>query len=181
MMRTLGPSGIVLAVEPAPETFLCLARNIVKQMRDSGCGNALPLACALSSQSGEANFVLKSRHPSGSSLLGVVDKDRGEKNVAVEVLTLDDIGAITGDYPVSFVKIDVEGSEIDVLRGGEKFIRSKRPVMFIETSTDAFIARGITGAELAETVAKLGYRIEYFPQEWLNAGHQPHDMLAIPL
>jgi FkbM family methyltransferase len=179
MMRTLGRDGTVIAVEPAPETFLCLARNIGKQTRESGIANCLPLACALGDQTTEANFIVKPDHPSASSLLGI--PEGGQRTVSVQVLTLDDLADFVGDYPLSFVKIDVEGSEIDVLKGGQKLISEKRPVMFIETSLYAFDARGITGRELEEAVIQLGYRIEYFPQEWIAAGHQPHDMLAIPL
>jgi FkbM family methyltransferase len=181
MMRTVGRDGLVVAIEPAPETFLCLARNVAKEFVALRCLNCLPLPCALSNKTGKANFVFKPEHPSASGLLGEADESIGQKSVAVEVLTLDDIGAIIGDQPISFLKIDVEGSEIDVLRGGRKLISEKRPVMFIETSVYAFAERGITGAELEEAVIQLGYRIEYFPQEWIAAGKQPHDMLAIPL
>ena len=70
--------------------------------------------------------------------------------------TLIDIGANVGDphFPVSLVKIDVEGHENSVLRGMQKFVAEKRPplVMF------EYLQR----TNLEETLrffARVGYQV----------------------
>ncbi len=49
----------------------------------------------------------------------------------VEVTTLD--AALEGRGPVGFIKIDVEGHELAVVRGTERIIARDRPVLLIET------------------------------------------------
>jgi FkbM family methyltransferase len=182
MMRMVGRNGLVIAVEPTPVIFACLERNIRKEYRDSvQSANCLPLQIALGDKMGQANFVTNHNHWSTSSLCGNAPDGSGYENINVEVQKLDQLAWLVGERPVSMIKIDVEGSEIDVVIGAQEFIRRKRPVMFIETLPPAFAARGITRDDLEDAVTRLGYRVEYFPQAWVQAGHHPHDMLAVPL
>lgn len=61
--------------------------------------------------------------------------------------------------PIGFVKIDVEGHEIDVLRGGVRRIAGDRPVLWIEIEQrhiDAPIAPRI------REILELGYTGEFF-------------------
>jgi FkbM family methyltransferase len=58
-------------------------------------------------------------------------ENTGQRHVVpgtdVEVITLDSLG-----LEPDFIKIDVEGLEYDVLRGGEQTVRENRPVVMIE-------------------------------------------------
>lgn len=56
----------------------------------------------------------------------------------VEVRRLDDDDF---DEPVSFVKMDVEGYEMDVLEGAESFIEEHRPVIFGEFNEGSLFRR----------------------------------------
>jgi FkbM family methyltransferase len=71
----------------------------------------------------------------------------------VEVRRIDDLGL--PDHPVSFIKADVEGAELGVLRGAEKTIRRWRPIIIAEcdhprTDTQA----------LGAFIESLGYNVE---------------------
>jgi methyltransferase FkbM-like protein len=69
----------------------------------------------------------------------------------VPVLPLDSLNITTSER-VGFIKLDVEGMELDVLRGAEKFIESYRPTMFVEVDNQ-------NAAGFNDWVASNGYRI----------------------
>jgi FkbM family methyltransferase len=79
---------------------------------------------------------------------------------AVPVLPLDSLN-IACSYRVGFVKLDVEGMELDVLRGAERFIASNRPAMFVEVHNEHAVA-------FNEWAASNGYgifeRFQRYPQ-----------------
>jgi FkbM family methyltransferase len=58
------------------------------------------------------------------------------KNISLPVKKLDDLEF--DKSTVSFIKLDVEGSEIDVLNGGSKFLTEFKPVIVFEQHADDF-------------------------------------------
>jgi FkbM family methyltransferase len=98
---------------------------------------------ALSDHEGTATLYVP-RRPSGSSLhiignLGNVYAHDSVDEIQVRLATLDSYGFEN----VGFIKIDVEGSEMEVLAGGRETIRINRPNMLIE------LLAGICGDYLA--------------------------------
>jgi FkbM family methyltransferase len=79
----------------------------------------------------------------------------------VPVMTLDDY-----DFEPALMKIDVEGAELDVLRGAEQTIRRHKPVIFFECWADE---RGQRINELFAYVLELGYHTEAatWPEMWI--------------
>ena len=73
------------------------------------------------------------------------------RTVALDDYTQDVRGKI-------FLKVDVEGSELDVLRGGTRFLRMLKPIIFMEVSIRAPDAvSGNTDYRVAELVNILAY------------------------
>ena len=71
------------------------------------------------------------------------------------------------DQPrLDFLKIDVEGMEVSVLRGAERAIRRHRPIIYAEND------RKENSSELGELLRNLGYRLHwhrpplYSPANW---------------
>ena len=56
------------------------------------------------------------------------------------------------DIPCHFLKIDVEGMEVDVLKGAEKMIREYRPIIYVEND------REDNSDNLIRTLNNMGYR-----------------------
>ena len=71
--------------------------------------------------------------------------------VSVEAARLDDL--LPADFVPRFVKIDVEGAELAVLRGAERLLRGHRPILFLEHG-----GRDDTG-EIHALLTCLGYAI----------------------
>lgn len=122
--RTVGPDGRVFAFEPNPSAFALLdlnarisdPRNI--KVRHVGLG-AESRRYSLNSGRGKDNL--------GATSLTFSADDIGE----IPVCPLDEI---LSDMKVDFIKVDVEGMEVDVLRGAERLVRRNSPVMFLEVN-----------------------------------------------
>jgi FkbM family methyltransferase len=78
-------------------------------------------------------------------------KDWSTHEITVAAARLDDV--LPADYVPRFVKIDVEGAELGVLRGAERILRDHRPILFIEHG-----GRDDT-AEFFALVTGLGYAV----------------------
>ena len=136
----------VVAFEPNPKMFADLQRRI-------GPGvTALPHA--LSDRSGTGELRIPRRRKGFSNQGGTIAHeslgDTAYGAVTVELRRLDDLDL--GE--VGLMKIDVEGHELAVLRGGARLIARCRPVLIVEME-EKHLRRPIAGA-LAE-VAALGY------------------------
>ena len=96
-------------------------------------GNIEIVHCGLSSSAGVANFYIPVLHGSILSGWGSLDRDNlpeaeEHREKKVRVARLDDFG-ITN---IGFVKIDVEGHEVEVLKGAAATIGESRPTVLIE-------------------------------------------------
>ncbi|MHB8468726.1 MAG: FkbM family methyltransferase [Gaiellaceae bacterium] len=121
--RIVGSEGCVYAFEPLPasaDLVECNARS-----------NAFPqvhvLRKAVSSTSG-AGFLLIDAEANHSRLLTTP----ADNAIAVEVVTIDELVDAQAIRPPNFVKVDVEGAELDVLHGMRRTIKRHRPSLLIE-------------------------------------------------
>jgi FkbM family methyltransferase len=92
---------------------------------------------ALSSRSGNAQF-----HLSSSSLMGSLVPHEGAPTLLVPCLRADD--AARTMQPPHVMKIDTEGSELEVLRGASRLLLSARPTILIELTTIDMLAEAQT-------------------------------------
>lgn len=125
----------VAAFEPQPHNVTCLELNV----RLNGvCAKTTVHRCALGSASGQAvlsmaienNFGSFSAAPEANPNSRPGSTTRG---FTVPVLPLDEVlQSHHADEPVSLLKIDVEGMEIEVLRGALRTIEQWQPLVACE-------------------------------------------------
>lgn len=121
----VGEKGRVMALEPVPHIFELLRRNLdVNQVHNV---TALPFGCAATS--GTMQMVLHA--DSGSSHLA---PQQGSGGVEVQVSTVDEVVSEYGIQRLDLLKIDVEGAELEVLKGANETIRDFRPAAFLEVN-----------------------------------------------
>ncbi len=129
----------VHAFEPHPETFDFLTQTIAA----NGLTQVHPCPVALGASAGTASFALNPRASSGSHLgapQAMVRSDIAETYVDVAVKTADQmVGELQLDR-LDFVKIDVEGFELDVLAGARELLRGYRPPVLLEFNSFTIIA-----------------------------------------
>jgi len=134
----VGEEGHVTAFEPQPETAELLQRNVAGDHRISAWSYAL------------GSTTGKIRVPSlanvGHKNYGGVEIGKGE--LEVDIKTLDEVA-----IQVNFIKIDVEGMEVEVLNGAKTTIEQFRPLLYLENHP------GHSGQELLRMVRALKYRV----------------------
>jgi FkbM family methyltransferase len=121
----------ILAFEPNPPTHRALARNLQRHLPP---GSFEARRLALTSAAGRATMECYPRAPGNSTLRPKEKRAHhgmarpefflgGATTVEVETTTLDDALAPMGDRRVALLKIDVEGAELDVLKGGKRALQ----------------------------------------------------------
>lgn len=175
MARALGPTGAVIAFEPFPQVFDCLEANVRKAAsEDVDFARVVRIQKAVGATNGKTKLYCNPSNVAGASLLGNLFGDAN--GMPVEVVTLDSLPL---DKQISFIKIDVEGGELDVLKGAEKLLLKQHPALFIETQPSAFVAAGITEEDFCAYLRQLGYKnFSPFPPESVAAGQHGHDVLV---
>ena len=118
--RWVGSSGIVFAFEPALTAFEGLTRHVELNHLS---GIVKPIRAALSDRAATARFLLADS--AGESRLAGDTEDGHRRAIPVTSLTIDEVCRREGVAP-DFIKIDVEGSELAVLRGARETIRARR-------------------------------------------------------
>lgn len=157
MSQSVGPQGMVFAFEPNRK----IHRELCLNMSINRCANVNPLRCAIGKEKGLIQVVCSHPQNEGGSY---VIKESGGSNTAT-MIRLDDLQLTN----ISFIKIDVENMEADVIEGAIETINRCRPVMLIEIQGNG--ERPMQLGEDTEKMAQesirkiqsLGYRLERLP------------------
>lgn len=145
--KIVGEKGRVYAVEANPKTIEVLRHNCAINL----CENIEILPIALASEKGSAILYENwNVNRGGASLISQGD----EHGITVSKERLDDL--FSPDSPVHLVKIDVEGFELEVLKGGVDWFKTQQPVFIIEVSTQRSNQEGATPESIMSFVAELG-------------------------
>jgi FkbM family methyltransferase len=150
----VGKSGRVFAFEP-----LSSALRLLK-MNTESLTNVVVDDRALSDHNGEADFHIRPQGDTSSLLPG-----EPGSSVRVCVTTLDVRLLGEGGAPtrVDFIKIDVEGGELSVLRGATKTIEKYRPLIYFEFLPLYATRYGFGYEDFVRFFAPLGYSLH-----WIN-------------
>lgn len=158
----------LFSFEPIPDVF--------GQLQKLPLGNGIdfePVCMALSDVVGQADFRITSQSASSSLLpLGKVHQElypeiTEDRVISVRLETLDTF-LKTQDCPEPrLLKLDVQGSELDVLKGCQRLAETFSWIL-LETSTIPFYRNGSTFSEIEAYLTANGFR-------WLGpvAIHEP--------
>ena len=152
--------GTIFGFEPVLENYL----HIFKRYR-----KAMIFNLALSDKPGQAQFFYPLGRPARAGLSRQAYPDPHERvNVmTVDVETLDRI--IPENIKVDFVKVDVEGAELNVFRGGEQLIKRDHPIIVFEHTSDMAARFGTTSEELYDFLTDRCCLSVSLMRRWLEA------------
>ena len=140
LSRLVGPEGRVFAFEPDPHLFACLCENLDR----AGVTNVEPHHCALGATAGKLSLAWDGLNSGDTHL----SREAQAGAAQVEVARLDEVLA---GKRVDFFKLDVQGWELEVLRG-------------------------MTGLFAANPTLRLF--VEYWPAGLRRAGTEPAELLV---
>jgi FkbM family methyltransferase len=127
--KKVGPTGRVLAFEPSPRE----RSRLLRHLRLNSCLNARVWDCALGQADGNADLFVVDGTETGCNSLRPPNASQPAKTVPVKVASLDDCLEREGIDHVDFIKMDVEGAEVEVLKGATRLLdRRPRPVLMCE-------------------------------------------------
>ena len=153
----IGPNGRVHAFEPSPRERGALLRHL----KWNALSNVSVYAVALGKEAKPGQLFVVDRHQTGCNSLRPPASDvlEGATPTPVEVITLD--GWVSEHHIASadFAKLDVEGGELDVLKGASKFLEHRpRPVFLIEVQEIRTENWGYRAGEVIRLLADRGFR-----------------------
>lgn len=147
--RNAGASGLVVAWEPAPATHADLRSHVHLNKVAATCELRQE---ALGRENGQFSFNLQP-DPSTNRLRGEAIRI---SSIEVRVRTLDDC-LFDSAYPPQVIKLDIEGAEIDALKGGLRLLQNVRPMVLLAVHPQFVGEYGYSISELVALVKDAGY------------------------
>ncbi|MFQ3576815.1 MAG: FkbM family methyltransferase, partial [Cytophagales bacterium] len=146
----INPNATIVAVEPHPTTF----QKAVKNLSLNNFKHIKLYNIGFGSEKGTAKLFEVNDQNIGMNRILSDDKPFPFKVINIE--TLDNFMSENCLYP-SVIKIDVEGFEHEVLKGGIEFLKARKPILFLELDDKNLKANGSSAVELLKFINSLGY------------------------
>ena len=151
-----GPQGKVHAFEPNPSMFKRLTENVLLNPEFTD-GRVMLHQIALGVDAGEAEFFCPIVGHEGVG--GLKDTERAPLSniIRTPVQTLDGFVRDERIDRIDFIKMDVEGGELDVLRGGDRALAILRPTILFEACELNTTAYGYRVFEILNYLEQRNY------------------------
>lgn len=147
--KAVGESGRVIAFEPDPAIFKKLMANI--ELNE--LGNVIALNKGVWSKAGSLKFV-------GDSIKGYsfMSAEKDSLAIDVPVVSLDDELESLNIKKVDFIKMDVEGAELEAIKGSARTLKTENVDLAIASYHSVGGAKSCH--ELEKILTGFGYRAE---------------------
>lgn len=158
----VGPSGRLLAVEPIAENVELLSRNLAE---NGVAGRVVLRSVGVSDRKGTATVFLSERRnlhtfaPADERPPDDVSPGTDAPTAELRVTTLSELARSLG--PFDFVRMDIEGYEVEAIRGMEEGLRGGwlRPAILFETHPPKYLRPGHALGAPLELLFEHGYRV----------------------
>jgi FkbM family methyltransferase len=187
-LAKLAPSCSVHAFEPNPAMLERLHQNLALNQLN----NVVTHQIGVSDASGEETLYAVTEGNQGqSSFIPYSVREKKTRPITVKMETLDHL-LLGGNQPVSVIKIDVQGYELNVLKGALTVLEESRPCIIFEYERELFPepkdAERVK-EEIRDLFHKLNYQVYYISPKYgsrmLAAVRWEHlyrcNLLAIPI
>ena len=146
----VGTTGRVVGFEPVPAFLerslpLCKQQSEIRQL-------------ALSEQPGSSEFLFMADAPGESGFRErVTPSERGVTPITVTISTLD--MEARNFSSLNYIKIDTEGHEISIIKGGQQTISRFRPIISVEWGQPTYELYGHSKSDIFTLARSLGYEM----------------------
>lgn len=168
--KRVAAEGNVYSFEPIPSNVALIRRNAeLNSLR-----TIRVFSEAVGSKSGRAELVV-TKHIGGAALASVELPPDARSRMTVDIVTVDDAVTRHGLRPPTLMKIDVEGAEIDVLRGAIGTLRAHKPKLIyeIDDATQEGVQR--KAQDIAAFMETARYSVQPLPNSYnIDGWHVTH-------
>lgn len=147
----VGRIGEVHAFEPSAPAFECLLHNM------KGLPQVIVNNAALGA---DDRHVTMSTLANGNEGMNYVGASNNEMH-SIEQVSLDSYADQCELDHVDFIKIDVEGYELEVLKGAHRIIHKYKPYIVLEINHGALERRGVEYHEVVQFLKERGYDYDF--------------------
>ncbi len=158
--QRVGPSGRVLAFEPIPKAKCYLDQNIAL----NGWDNVQTFDFALFDRAGTVCL----EDPFRKSRINPSKAMASDNDIQIEMQVFDEWRRTGQVDRVDLIKLDVEGAEMNVLRGMADTLQSHHPAIFLELHPREVESFSFSPSDVLQFLSKLGYRIVPIGQSTIN-------------
>ncbi len=163
LANAVGETGRVIAFEPQRITFQQLCGTVIL----NGFSNVITLQKAVGAELGSTQLESIDYF---APHVNVGNAGLGCGGDTVDMITIDSLGL----NDISFIKLDIQGSETAAIRGARQTIEITRPFLFLEIEEAQLVQRGSSAQELVNEIISLGYDLLHINNDY------PVDFVAIP-
>ena len=149
--KIVGPKGKIYSFEPIPEAKWYLDKNI----KNNNLNNVKTFSFALFDKQG--NVCLED--PFIKSKINLSKKTLRDNDIMVEMKIFDSWRLNDITEKVDLVKIDVEGSEINTLRGMKATLQNEHPAILVEVHPHQLKSFGFIANDLVKFLKTFAYKI----------------------
>jgi FkbM family methyltransferase len=178
LAHLVGDAGTVIAFEPVPRNLALLERNL----KLNGYGQRTSVVPKLASNSPLPFLEMEIPAKGVAVTASMAGQKGGRECTSVPNTRLDDYFGMNS-APVRLMKIDVEGAELEVLRGAQEMLKRHNPALIIEVHGFALPDFGASVEMLRDFLSSLGYlesiiwvgsepRGEYFQATYSKKHHE---------
>jgi FkbM family methyltransferase len=174
--KMVGPTGKVFAFEPVPQNAATIRHNAELNQLDY----VQVFELAIGERTGEQDLFLTEWDGGSSLLSSALKPTEPVRKQSVRVAPLDELIAREKIAPPDFIKLDVEGAELEALRGMATTLKEQRPVLLFEVDDGDPERFKLRHKELDEFVSGLGYSINHLPAAYANVQWTVGHSLCLP-
>lgn len=172
----VGATGCVYSLEPSRDNFSRLIRHLALNHFD----NVIPVNCAAAIQTGPRELFLEAENDGGHAIWDINTLPAHQKAIPaataktrIFAVALDDLFPHPAPNTIRALKIDVEGAEMEVLRGAQRLLSiAQIPVVICECHRERLKYAGASEIVMRDFMHSLGY-------DTYGDGHLAQDLVHL--
>lgn len=165
-MAKVNPEGTIYGFEPVKSTFEKLQKNVSLNRFSSISLHQL----ALSDTNEIVYYQTKEGHSGGTMM------SKESKNISqdfIEAKTLDHFVEMNSIEKIDFIKVDIEGFEMNFLKGAIETLKKFKPSIFMEVDCAKLNRQNSSAEELIATLQSIGYKVSHAENnQEINSNYQ---------
>jgi FkbM family methyltransferase len=174
--KLVGATGQVYAFEPSDRNIASIRHNA--QINGFNQVEVIPKAVSHTSGVGE---LLLAEYSGGNTLSTNSAPPDLAGSIEVDLVAIDDLVAENTIAPPKLIKIDVEGAELDALKGMTQTIKTHQPAIIYEIDDGEQESFQEKNQAIETFIQSLGYKITPLAASYQNIDWQVGHAIATPL